>query len=426
MRIMLLGASGFIGRHILAELTAHGHDVTAVVRNFPGLKDAFPAVCFLEMNLVRATEAAARTSLLIGVDLIVNAAGVLRGNGMEAVHVDMPRALYAAAAAAGVRRAVLISAISARPDVQTDYARSKLEGEAALRNSGVAWTILRPSLVYGDGSYGGTSLLRGMAGLPWMIPIPGDGNFSFTPIHACDLAQAVRIACEQERFSGIIVEPVGPETLRLRELLSRYRAWLAFGKTRFLSIPMPIMRLLGRLGDIVGSGPIATNSLAQMAAGNAGDSATFKTAIGFQPRKLDVALRERPAQIQDRWHARLFFMRPVITAVLVFLWLASGLMGLVYGAVLTAKLVQALGLAPAWADPLRIGTSILDISIAALLLGDRTARLSMVAQLVMVAGYTLVIGFAMPGMWLDPLGPLLKNLPILALILVHGAIGDER
>ena len=61
-----------------------------------------------------------------------------------------------------------------------------------------------------------------------------------------------------------------------------------------------------------------------------------------------------------------------------------------------------------------------------LLLADRTARLSTIAQITAVAGYTLVLGIAMPHLWLDPLGPLLKNLPILALILVHGAIGDRR
>jgi uncharacterized protein YbjT (DUF2867 family) len=426
MRIMLLGAGGFIGRHILAELTTHGHQVVAIVRTSAGLGDAFPMVRFVELDLARATDAAPWIPLLTGVDLVVNAAGILRGSAMEAVHAGMPRALYAAGAAAGVRRAVLISAISARPDVKTDYAESKLIGETVLRESGMGWTILRPSLVYGDGSYGGTSLIRGMAGLPWVIPVPGGGNFAFTPIHARDLARAVRIICEDERFAGQTLEPVGPETLSLRELLSRYRAWLGFGTARFLSIPMPVMRLIGRLGDFAGDGPIATNSLVQMIAGNAGNSEAFQAAIGFLPRQLDEVLLGRPAQVQDRWHARLFFMATGIKGVLVLLWLASALLGLVYGAAATADLVQALGLPSALGDPLRIGSSMLDFGIAGLVLGDRSARLSTVAQLAVVVGYTLVIGIAMPGRWLDPLGPLFKNLPILALILVYGAIGDKR
>jgi uncharacterized protein YbjT (DUF2867 family) len=100
---------------------------------------------------------------------------------MEAVHAGMPAALHAAARSAGVRRTILISAISARADVETDYSRSKLRGEDVVRQSGLGWTILRPSLVYGDGSYGGTSLMRGMAALPWIMPIPREWRFPLLP-----------------------------------------------------------------------------------------------------------------------------------------------------------------------------------------------------------------------------------------------------
>ena len=426
MRILLLGAGGFIGRHILAELVRHGHHVTAVVRANAGFGMAFRETSFLVTNLARAINEDDWTHRLAGIDAIVNAAGVLRGREMRAVHVDMPRALYAAAEHTGVRRLVLISAISARPEVPTDYAQSKLAGEALVRASGLDWTILRPSLVYGDGSYGGTSLMRGLAGLPWLVPLPGKGDFAFTPIHTRDLARTARLVCEEARFTGQTLEPVGPETISLKDLLTRYRAWLGFGRARFLPIPMPVMRALGRIGDLAGSGPVATNSLAQMIAGNAGNSTAFAAAVGFAPRSLDKALSERPAQVQDRWHARLFFLPPVVKAILVLLWLASALLGLFHGDAPTADLVRAMGLPPAVAGPLRIGSSILDIGIAALLLADRRGHWSTLAQFAVVFGYTVAIGVTMPGLWLDPMGPLLKNLPILALILVHGAIGSRR
>lgn len=426
MRILLLGAGGFIGRHILAELLAGGHDVVAVVRRRQGLDSAFPTVRFIEMDLAGAVRPADWAPYVDGVALVVNAAGLLRGKAMAAVHVAMPEALHMAARAAGVRRVILISAISARSDVVTDYARTKLAGEAALAASGLGWTILRPSLVYGDGSYGGTSLMRGMAGLPFVLPVPAKGDFAFTPIHVRDLARAVRLVCEDERFAGQRIEPVGPETLDLKTLLRRYRAWLGFGVARIVAIPMPLMRLFARLGDLAGSGPIATNSLVQMIAGNAGDSARFAAAIGFQPRSLDAALAERPAQVQDRWHARLFFLAPAIRAVLVLLWLASALLGLLAGAGRTGEFVAALGLAPALAMPLQVGSALLDIAVAAALVADRGARWSTAVQAAVVIGYTLLLGVAQPGLWLDPYGPLLKNLPILLLILVNGAIGDRR
>lgn len=426
MRIILLGASGFIGRHVLAELLAHGHEVIAVARAIGALDNGFPDARFIEMDLAKALSEPDWTPHLEGVELIINAAGLLRGSAMTAVHETMPQALYAAAACAGVKRAILLSAISARPDVPTDYARSKLDGEAALRSSGLDWTIFRPSLVYGDGSYGGTSLMRGLAGQPAFVTIPGDGDFAFTPIHVRDLAHALRIACEDHGYAGQTLEPVGPTTMTLRELLAQYRAWLGFGRARYITIPMPVMRLFGRMGDLLGNGPIATNSLVQMIAGNAGDSKAFERAIGFAPRSLETALRDRPAQMQDRWHARLFFLAPALKAVLVLMWVASALLGLFYGAAQADALVHSLGWSPSLADPLRIGGSVLDLGIAALLILDQRASWSTLAQLVMVVGYTLVIGFALPQLWLDPLGPLLKNIPIIVAILIHGAIGDKR
>jgi uncharacterized protein YbjT (DUF2867 family) len=385
-----------------------------------------PEAEFLKLDLARAVRVTDWSDPIAGVDVVVNAAGLLRGPNLEAVHVAMPKALYSAAEQAGVRRVVLISAISARPDVATDYSESKLAGEAALRASKLDWSILRPSLVYADGSYGGTSLMRGMAGLPFATPIPDDGGFAFTPLHVRDLARTVRIACEAQLPSCQTLEPVGPETMTLRDMLGRYRRWLGFGDARFVPVSMPVMRLLGRIGDLLGDGPISSNSLAQMVAGNAGDSEAFSRAVGFVPRSLDVALRDRPAQVQDRWHARLFFLAPVLQGILVLMWLASAWLGLVHGEVQTTLLVEAARLPPSWIGPLQVGSSLLDILIAAQVLLDRSAARSAVTQLVVVLGYTIVIGVCLPALWTDPLGPLLKNLPIMAAIAIYGVIGDKR
>lgn len=426
MRILLLGAGGFIGRHILADLLAAGHEVVGVARSTGALIAAYPETNFITLDLARAVQGEDWAHHLIGADVIVNAAGVLRGPDMEAVHVTMPEALYRAASSADVKRVVLISAISAREDIATDYSVSKLKGEARLRSSKLDWTILRPSLVYGDGSYGGTSLMRGMAGFPLMVPLPGAGAFSFTPIHVQDLARTVRIACEGKLPSRQTLEPVGPETMTLREMLGRYRAWLGFGPARFLHIPMPLMRLLARIGDILGDGPISTNSLVQMIAGNAGNSESFAKAIGLMPRSLSAALRDRPAQVQDRWHARLFFLAPVMQTILLVMWLVSAWLGLAHGTTQTNELVRNMGLPEEWADPLRIGSSALDVAIAAQLLFDRSAVRVALTQLTVVLGYTVVIGWSLPQLWIDPLGPLLKNLPIMAAIAVYGVIGDKR
>lgn len=426
MRILLLGAGGFIGRHILADLLNGGHEVIGVVRNITDLKAAFPEVTFVARDLARSTAPADWENLVPGVDIIVNTAGILHGPEMQAVHVAMPKALATAARKAHVKRTVLISAISARDDVPTAYAGSKLEGEADLRASGIDWTILRPSLVYGEGSYGGTSLMRGLSGLPWLTPLPGKGDFEFTPIHVRDLARATRVVCESALYANQTLEPVGPETTSLRTLLQRYRAWLGFGRAHFVTVPMPLLRLMGRIGDIAGLGPISTTSVLQLMAGNAGNSAAFAKAIGFVPQSLQEAMRNHPAGVQDRWHARLFFMAPILKFTLVVMWLASAFLGFAHGAQATHELVQSFGLPQTLETPLRMGSSFLDLVVAAWLLLDRQARWSTLAQLTVIAGYTIIIGYALPHLWLDPLGPLLKNLPILLAVAIHGVIGDPR
>lgn len=426
MRIMVLGAGGFIGRHIMSQLLADGHELVGVVRNADNLPAAFPQAQFLQIDLAKAASEQVWKQHLETIDCIVNTAGILRGPQMQAIHVDMPKALYKAAFKAGVKHVVLISAISARADVATSYSLSKLAGEETLRASGLRWTVLRPSLVYGDGSYGGTSLMRGMASLPFFIPLPGKGDFDFTPIHVGDLAQSVALICGNEAYYERALEPVGPDSFSLKELLGHYRTWLGFGRPRFLRIPMPLMRAIGRVGDSAGDGPISTSSLAQLVAGNAGDSAAYANAIGFVPRSLNNALLTRPAQVQDRWHARLFFLAPAIKAILIFLWLASAWLGLFHGSETVQAVVASLELPLGLAEPLRIGSSVLDIAIAALVLLERRARWSTAVQLAVVLSYTFALSFALPHLWLDPLGPLLKNLPILLLIGVHGAIGDKR
>jgi uncharacterized protein YbjT (DUF2867 family) len=358
--------------------------------------------------------------------MVINAAGLLRGPDMAAIHIIMPQALATAMEQAKVSRIVLISAISARHDVPTDYAQTKLAGEEVLRSSNLLWTILRPSLVYGEGSYGGTSLLRGLAALPGLVPLAGAGDQQFSPIHLADLARAVRLCCEKPELAGQVLEPCGPDRLTLRDLLAYYRRWLGMGEPRFIRVPIPAMRLLGRIGDVTGDGPVSTNSLAHLLAGNGGDGAAFARSIGFAPRSLEQALEQSPAQVQDSWHARLYFMAPAIRWVLVLLWIGSALIGLLWGAAAARVVTAGLGLSADLANPLQWAGSLIDLAVAAVVLRDQRGRIAPMLQLAVVCGYSLVIGFAMPGAWLDPLGGLFKNLPILALILVHGAIAERR
>ncbi|WP_300301472.1 NAD(P)H-binding protein, partial [Ferrovibrio sp.] len=264
MRVLVLGATGFIGRHVTAALLRAGHEVVAAVRRPEEARRRFPGIATLACDLAADTDPAVWLPRLRGIDAVVNAAGLLRGRDIAAVHVEGPRALFAACALAGIRRVIHVSAISADREAGTDYARSKWQAEAELRRrDDLDWVILRPSLVWHQGSYGGTSLLRGLAGLPGLLLLPGDGKEQFQPIHADDLARVVCQLVGDSSLTRVTLEPAGPETLGLREMLPQLRQWLDLPPARLtLALPPSLIDAMAWLGEWFGRGPVSRNALA--------------------------------------------------------------------------------------------------------------------------------------------------------------------
>lgn len=429
MRVLLIGAGGFIGGHVAAALHAAGHETRAAVRDpaAAGRRLAFGEVVAADLRRLMSPDD--WRPLLSGIDAVVNAAGLLQADAetMEAVHHRAPAALFDACRDAGTKTVIHVSAIGADPEAGTVYADSKRRGEDALRATDLDWVVLRPSLVWSPaGSYGGTSALRGLAALPFAIPVIGRGDFAFTPITAEDLARTIVRLLEPDAPRRVTLEPCGPETLTMREILQRLRGWLGLPSAPILQTPMPLMRLLCRVGDLVGGGPLTTTSLRQLEHGTAADSATFAEAIGFTPALMDAALARHPAQQQDLWHARLYFMEPVLRAALVLLWLGSGLAGFLATPQEIAALMGPLGLPVPAMTAAALGASVLDLVIAAALLVRWRPDLIGAAQLAVIAGYTLLLTIARPDLWGEPLGPLLKNLPILAAVAAHMALARRR
>ncbi len=156
MHVLLTGANGFIGRHLLARLTAAGHRVVPAVRRPAEADRLLPAPpASIAVDLNRDTRVEDWLPRLAGIDAVVNCAGVLqgrRGQSIAAIHDAAPRALFAACARAGVRRVVQISAISAEAAAGTDYARTKRAAEEcvlAANAPAFRTTAIRPRALIG-------------------------------------------------------------------------------------------------------------------------------------------------------------------------------------------------------------------------------------------------------------------------------------
>ncbi|MCY1127039.1 SDR family oxidoreductase [Frigidibacter sp. RF13] len=422
MKVLLLGADGFIGRHIAFAFRAAGHEVVASARRPDRLAAVGFATVAADLTDPVTHDPAFWRPHLRGEVHMINAAGLLTGSAhaFEAVHVRAPAA---ALAAMDGGQALLLSAIGI--EAATPFAHWRREGERVALAAGA--TVLRAGLVLADTSYGGSSALRASAALPFRRLVVGSGEERFNPIHAEDLARVILACLEAPPGPGPdggAWEIGGPEALSQTELTAEIRRWLGLLPAPALRLPRPLARALGQVGDFVRLGPFSATTVDQLATGVLADPALLLSRIGVRPVPVSRFLNRRPAGTQDLWQARLCLMKPLIRLTLALMWLVSGLLGLFLpvaafpAAIL--NLPEPLILAAARAGGLA------DLILAGLLIRDIAPRRTALAQLVMVLGYTVGLTLMAPALWIAPFGELLKNLPVMALILTHLALTEER
>ncbi len=426
-RVLVTGAAGFIGRHVVAALLERRHSVVGVMRGPapPSLAD-HPRFTIVRRDLTKMTEADDWRDIVSGVDVVLNCAGVLQAGRrtMTAVHERAPQALFTAAAKAGITRILQVSAISA--DAETLYAESKRAADEALMQMDLDWVVVRPSLVYARGSYGGTSLLRGLAALPGAVMVPGDGSQTFRPVYMDDLVGILCELCESRTIKRYVIEPVGPEVMTLREIVTATRRWLDLTPARVIQVPMALVKTAAKVGDLLRWKVVNSTAVAQITHGNTGSSGAFAGLYAPAARSMDDVFAATPSSVQDRWHARLALLAPVLTAVLALMWLVTGVVGLVAGEPLAASISESLGREGVDPRLFAWGGGVIEIAIALLLLTGLPTRWLAALQLGVILMFTAVLSVALPHLWLDPLGPLLKNIPFVALILVWAAVRARR
>ena len=417
--VLLLGADGFIGRHIAFALRREGWHVIASARRTARLDQMGFATLRADLTDPATHDPAFWRPHLAGVDHVINAAGLLNGSeaAFTAVHQLAPQALYLAMP--DTCTALLISAIGIE-SAETSFASHRRVGEKIARDHGV--TILRPGLVLGDTSHGGSSLLRAFAAFPLVTPVVGRGNQPFNPIHADDLATVIRDCLRNPPPPGPHAVG-GPETLTLADMTRAYRGWLGLARAPLLRLPLPLARALGSVGDALRLGPISRTAVDQL---SAGVLAPTSEALTTPVRPFSTFHRSRPAGTQDLWHARLYLLRPVLRLTLALLWIVSGLLGLFLPADQFLPLLGPTALPAAALIALARLGGLADLAIALALLRNWRPRLMAWLQVALVALYTLAFTILAPALWLLPLGGLLKNLPILALLLIHAVLEDER
>jgi uncharacterized protein YbjT (DUF2867 family) len=301
MRVLVLGGTGFIGRHAAAALAARGHDVGIGTRHpqraARRLPSALRACALVEAHHERLLERGDWHLLIAGYDAVVNAVGVLRSRGhatYERVHHLAPRALAAACALAG-RRLVHVSALGLSDDAASGFLRSKLAGERAVAASGASYSIVRPSLLEGEGGYG-ARWLRWFAQWPVHF-VPAEARGRMAILHVTDLSQAIARLCEEPASAQWReVELGGDSAPTMAEYLALLRA--RFNARPALRIPVPaaVARAVSHLCDLAHFSPFSYGHLELLRRDNVPRANALPQILGRRP--LPLALVRRGGEVR--------------------------------------------------------------------------------------------------------------------------------
>lgn len=431
MHILVTGATGFIASQIITDLLAEGHQVTCCARNTKAAQREFPNATIIAVDFVKDTNSAVWIPRLQNVDVVINCVGILYHPNKKiiwAIHCDTPKALFQASASVGVKKIVQISALGVDRN-QVEYAKSKKAADDFLQTLPIVSIILRPSMVFGAGSYGGGSLFRGLAGLPFILPVPGKGDQQIQPIYVKDLSKAISVLIHQQTTSAIFAA-VSPQAVMLKSFLATLRNWLNFPKAFILTIPLFLFRLGSWFGNFIPYSVMNSESYAMLQQHNVAtiaQSEAFFAAIQFTPREFQQGIYSEPSRVQDRWHARLYFLRPALRIIIALLWIFTALCSIwFYPRTASYQLLASIGINSFWQPILLFGGAIIDGLLGlAMLFNWQIVKVGFL-QIVFIIIYTSIITLKLPQLWLDPFAPIAKNIPLIAAILVVMALESDR
>ena len=414
MRVLLLGATGLVGRRLAEVLGKAGHELVLGVRDRAKAPDGAEVV---EVDFARDHDAADWLPRLEGIDAVVNAVGILAeapGQDFESIHVRAPVALFEACSRRRVGRVVQVSAIGADAGAASGYHRSKRRADQALLASGVSAVVVQPSLVFSpEGA--STGLFAALAALP-VVPVPGNGKQCVQPVHLDDVCAVLR-ACLEHPAPPPRVEVAGPRPLELREYLLQLRSLMGLGGAPVVPLPRPVVRLGSRMGGLLPGPPVDPETLDMLERGACGDPGEMTRLLGRAPREV-AAFDPGHAMEPVGLSARLGWLLPLMRVALAVMWIVTGVVSLgVYPVEDSLELLARTGLHGGLALASLYVAAGLDLAFGIGTLAMRRRLWLYRGQLLLIAGYTVIITLRLPEFWLHPYGPILKNLPVIALII---------
>jgi uncharacterized protein YbjT (DUF2867 family) len=304
-RVVVLGGSGFVGRHLVARLSAAGHGVVVPTRRRETAKHLIllPTVEVVETNVF---DKAALTRLMSGATAVVNLIGILNESGRNTfarVHVELARNLTAACTAAGIRRLLQMSALNADPSGPSRYLRTKGAAEAIVKMSQLDWTIFRPSVIFGpEDSF--LNLFARIAKLFPVIPLAAS-DARFQPVYVGDVVGCMAKALADPETRDLSFDDAydlcGPKIYTLRELV-RYVGEVSGSVRPIVPLGPRLARLQATLLEMLPGQLMSRDNLASMAKDSVCDC-PFPEVFGVTPVALEAIAPDylSPAAMRSRY-----------------------------------------------------------------------------------------------------------------------------
>ncbi|MGL6069716.1 complex I NDUFA9 subunit family protein [Craterilacuibacter sp.] len=303
--IVLIGGSGFVGRHIAEALTAQGMRLTIACRS-PERVKALTTLPGVELQPCDVHDPAALARLIAGHDAVISMVGILHGSrqAFETAHVALVEKIIHAMKQTGRKRLIHLSALGADEHGPSDYQQTKARGERAIMQSGLDYTILRPSVIFARDDNFLNMFARLLAVLP-VLPLAG-ADTRFAPVWADDVAQAVAACLTKRATIGQTLELAGPHRYRLRELVA-YVGELTGHPRTLIGLPMPLAMLqAGVMECLPGPTLISRDNVRSLSVDNVSLQPFPAELLGFTPHALEavapgwLGAEERNARLA-RW-----------------------------------------------------------------------------------------------------------------------------
>jgi len=288
--IFVTGATGYVGKNVVKKLVANGIEVCCLEHKSK-IKAAKESFCS------RVIEADVRDKLAIavaccGVEIIVHLVAIIRETkdaSFKDINVEGVKNIVRAAKENGAKHFVHISALGVCDNPKFKYAYSKWLGEQEVINSGLNYTIIRPSLIFGPGGFGFIDrMLQAINMMPGIVAVPGGGKTKFQPIHVSDVAKCVLCVVEQpSKYTGKIIEIGGLKHLTYEYMLDVLMDTIGVKKIK-LHVPIPFV-YLGALvmQNLLSDPPVTTVELAQLKLDNITDLQSVEKEFGFKPIRYE-------------------------------------------------------------------------------------------------------------------------------------------